>query len=160
MEKKTFLSLALASSFGLGFAFNNIIAGYTKQNTEMKRVTGIGGIFFKCKDTEAVKQWYKTHLGFEIDPYGTKFEWRDEADSSSKGYTLWAPFSEKTKYFEPSTKEFMINYRVENLVALVEELKKEGVTILDTIETYDYGKFVHILDIEGNKIELWEPMGE
>jgi len=72
--------------------------------------------------------------------------------------TQWSPFSEKTKYFEPSTKEFMINYRVENLVELVEDLKKEGVTIIDTIETFDYGKFIHIMDIEGNKIELWEPI--
>jgi predicted enzyme related to lactoylglutathione lyase len=79
------------------------------------------------------------------------------SDSTKKAQTQWTPFSEKTKYFEPSTREFMINYRVENLELLVEELKKEGVTIVDTIETYDYGKFVHILDAEGNKVELWEP---
>jgi predicted enzyme related to lactoylglutathione lyase len=106
-----------------------------------------------------VKDWYKTHLGFDADPYGAKFEWRDAADSSKDGYTLWSTFPDNTKYFEPSTKEFMINYRVENLEALVEELKKEGVTILDKMETYDYGKFIHILDVEGNKIELWEPLG-
>lgn len=126
----------------------------------MKRVTGIGGIFFKCQDPEKMKQWYKTHLGLNTDPYGTKFDWREAEDSTKKGYTLWTPFSEKTKYFEPSSKDFMINYRVENLEALVEELKKEGVTILDKIETYDYGKFVHILDGEGNKIELFEPAQE
>jgi len=123
----------------------------------MKRVTGIGGIFFKCNDPEKVKEWYKTHLGFDTGPYGTKFDWRQDADSTKKGYTLWTPFSEKTKYFEPSTKDIMINYRVEDLEALVEQLKKEGVTVLDKIETYDYGKFVHILDLEGNKIELFEP---
>jgi predicted enzyme related to lactoylglutathione lyase len=78
-------------------------------------------------------------------------------DSTKKGLTQWNPFPENTKYFEPSTKDFMINYRVENLEALVEELRKENVTIVDKIETYDYGKFVHILDIEGNKIQLWEP---
>ncbi|MCZ4244004.1 VOC family protein [Pedobacter punctiformis] len=126
----------------------------------MKRVTGIGGIFFKCKDPDKIKEWYKTHLGLNTDPYGAKFEWRQEADSTKKGYTLWTPFSDKTKYFEPSPQDFMINYRVENLEALVEELKKEGVTILDKIETYDYGKFVHILDVEGNKIELWEAKDE
>jgi predicted enzyme related to lactoylglutathione lyase len=86
-----------------------------------------------------------------------KFDWRTIADSTNKGYTLWSPFSEKAKYFEPSSKDFMINYRVENLETLVEELKKEGVTVLDKMETYDYGKFVHILDAEGNKIELFEP---
>lgn len=124
----------------------------------MKRVTGIGGIFFKCQDPEKMKEWYKTHLGFDISPYGVKFEWLQGADPTKKGYTLWTPFKDTTKYFEPSTKEFMINYRVENIDALVEVLTKEGVTVLDKVETYEeYGKFVHILDIEGNKIELWEP---
>jgi len=124
----------------------------------MKRVTGIGGIFFKCQDPEKMKEWYKTHLGFDMTQYGTKFEWQQGTDPTKKGYTLWTPFPDKTKYFDPSPKDFMINYRVENIEALVEELKKEGVTVLDNIETYDaYGKFVHILDIEGNKIELWEP---
>jgi len=123
----------------------------------MKKVTGIGGIFFKCKDPHAMNEWYKTHLGFNTSPYGTSFEWREEEDPSKKGTTQWAPFSEDTKYFEPAVKEFMINYRVENLEALVKELKKENVTILDEIQTFDYGKFIHILDMEGNKIELWEP---
>ncbi|HXS36350.1 MAG TPA: VOC family protein [Flavipsychrobacter sp.] len=123
----------------------------------MKKVTGIGGIFFKSNDPEKLKEWYKTNLGFDIDPYGAKFDWRQEADSAKKGYTLWSPFPDKTKYFEPSSQDFMINYRVENLEALVEELKKDGITILDNIETYDYDKFVHILDVEGNKVELWEP---
>ncbi len=99
----------------------------------MKKVTGIGGIFFKCKDPKKVNEWYKTHLGFDTSPYGTTFEWRQEDDSTKKGSTQWSPFSETTKYFEPSTKEFMINYRVENLEALVEQLKPEGVTIVDKI---------------------------
>ena len=104
-----------------------------------------------------MNEWYKIHLGFDTTPYGTSFEWRQSDDTTKKGLTQWNPFSEHTKYFEPSTKDFMINYRVDNLEALVEELKKEKVTILDKIETYDYGKFVHILDLEGNKIQLWEP---
>ncbi len=119
-------------------------------------MTSIGGIFFKCKDPKKVRECYKTHLGLNTNPYGTVFEWRQAEDSTKKGFSQWSPFSEKTKYFEPSTKEFMINYRVDNLTALVEQLKKEGVSLTDTIETYDYGKFVHIMDIEGNKIELWE----
>jgi predicted enzyme related to lactoylglutathione lyase len=123
----------------------------------MKKVTGIGGIFFKCKDPEKIRKWYKTHLGLEAGPYGATFEWREDADPAKKGSTTWNPFPDKTKYFDPSTGSFMINYRVENLEALVDGLKKEGVTIVDKIESYDYGKFVHILDIEGNKIELWEP---
>ena len=154
--KKTFIFLALATSFGFGFAFRCVFTKSTKQ-VKMKRVTGIGGIFFKCNDPEKVREWYHTHLGMDTNKYGTKFDWRQDEDSSKKGYTLWSPFPDKTKYFEPSSKDFMINYRVENLESLVEELKKEGVTVLDKIETYEYGKFVHILDIEGNKIELFEP---
>jgi predicted enzyme related to lactoylglutathione lyase len=122
----------------------------------MKKVTGIGGIFFKCKDPNKMKEWYKTHLGLDTNDYGANFEWKDAEDPTKKGSTAWSPFAEKTKYFEPSTKDFMINYRVENLEALVEQLKNEGVTIVDNIETYDYGKFVHIMDVEGNKVELWE----
>ena len=122
----------------------------------MKRVTGIGGIFFKCKDPKKMREWYQTHLGLNTNEYGTVFEWRHATDSTKKGFSQWSPFKESTKYFEPSTKEFMINYRVENLEALVVELRKEGVTITDTLEAYEYGKFIHIMDIEGNKIELWE----
>jgi len=123
----------------------------------MKRVTGVAGIFFKCKDPDKIKEWYKTHLGFDTDQYGARFEWQEGADPTKKGSLQWSPFSETENYFAPSTKDFMINYRVENLVALVEQLRKEGVTIVDRIETYEYGKFVHIMDIEGNKIELYEP---
>jgi predicted enzyme related to lactoylglutathione lyase len=123
----------------------------------MKRVTGVGGIFFKCEDPDKVKAWYKKHLGFDTDQYGTNFEWRTGADPEKKGFTQWSPFKQETTYFEPSPKEFMINYRVENLEALVGVLRAEGVVITDDIETFEYGKFVHILDVEGNKIELWEP---
>jgi predicted enzyme related to lactoylglutathione lyase len=157
MKKQGLIIIALAASFGFGFAFKSIITGDVKENLKMKRVTGIGGIFFKCKDPKKMREWYNTHLGLNTNPYGAVFEWRQAADSSKKGFSQWSPFGEKTKYFEPSTKDFMINYRVENLEGLVKELKKEEVTITDTIAKYDYGKFVHIMDIEGNKIELWEP---
>lgn len=124
----------------------------------MKKVTGIGGIFFKAKDPQKLNDWYKTHLGFDMNEYGANFSWKEE-DSSKSGSIQWSTFAEDTPYFEPSTKEFMINYRVADLQALVAELEKEGVTILDKIEEFDYGKFIHILDVEGNKIELWEPKG-
>jgi len=124
----------------------------------MKKVTGIGGIFFKCKDSQKIMDWYSKNLGLQTDDYGATFEWRQESDSSAKGVTQWNPFPENTEYFNPSTRDFMINYRVENLQALVEQLKSDNVTILDDIESFEYGKFVHILDIEGNKIELWEPI--
>ena len=154
--KKIILILAFAMTFVLGFAFKSII---TKNSSEqpIKKVTGIGGIFFKCKDPKKMREWYKTNLGLNTNQYGAVFEWWQGADSSQKGFSQWSPFSEKTKYFEPSTKDFMINYRVENMEALIDELRKGGVTITDSIQSVEYGKFVHIMDIEGNKIELWEP---
>ncbi len=126
----------------------------------MKRVTGIGGIFFKSDDPQKMNDWYKRHLGMDTSEYGTSFEWIERSDVNKTGMTQWATFDDSTDYFNPSSKDFMINYRVENLEALAEMLKNEGVVILDEIETYDYGKFLHILDIEGNKIELWEPIDE
>jgi len=123
----------------------------------MKKVTGIGGIFFKSQDPEKMREWYYKHLGLENSPYGTNFEWLQREDPTKKGSTVWSPFKETTKYFEPSTKEFMINYIVEDLEALVEQLKTEGVTIVDEIDASDFGKFVHIIDLEGNKIQLWQP---
>lgn len=124
----------------------------------MKKVTGIGGIFFKCKDTKAMKDWYRKNLGLDTNDYGATFKWYEDAEGKKQASTQWSPFADTTNYFEPSEKDFMINYRVENLEALVEELQKEGVTVLDKIEAYYYGKFVHILDAEGNKIQLWEPV--
>jgi predicted enzyme related to lactoylglutathione lyase len=158
MKKRIFIISAFVITFLLGFGFKSMITNHDNQLKQMKKVTGIGGIFFKCKDPAKMNQWYEKHLGMATNPYGTKFEWRQGADSSKYGCTLWSTFSEKTKYFEPSTKDFMINYRVDNLVGLVEDLKKEGVSIVDTIASSDYGKFIHIMDIEGNKIELWEPI--
>ena len=157
MKRTSLIVLVITASFLSGFAFKTIMTKQNKKTTKMKKVTGIGGIFFKCKDPKKMTEWYQTHLGLNTNPYGANFEWYEGADSTKKGQTQWTPFPETTKYFEPSTKDFMINYRVENLEALVEELKKNGVTMVDTIETYDYGKFVHILDAEGNKVQLWEP---
>ncbi len=156
MKQTLLLILIVALSFLSGFALKTMLARQN-ESQEMKRVTGIGGIFFKCKDPAKMREWYKEHLGLNTNRYGAVFEWRQGADTTRKGFTQWSPFSEKTKYFEPSTKDYMINYRVENLAALVEDLRRDSVAIVDTIETYDYGKFVHLLDIEGNKLELWEP---
>jgi predicted enzyme related to lactoylglutathione lyase len=125
-----------------------------------KKVTGVGGIFFKCQDPAKMKDWYNQNLGFNAGQWGATFEFRDLDKPGNKGTLAWNPFKQDTKYFEPSQKEFMINYRVENLEELVAELKKAGVTICDEIASYDYGKFVHILDPENNKIELWEPIDE
>ncbi|MDF9794890.1 putative enzyme related to lactoylglutathione lyase [Catalinimonas alkaloidigena] len=123
-----------------------------------KKVTGIGGIFFKTKDPAGMKDWYSQHLGLMTNEYGSLFEFIQSDKPDQKGYLQWSPFDENTEYFRPSEKEFMINYRVENIETLVEELKASGVKVLDEIESYEYGKFVHILDPENNKIELWEPV--
>lgn len=153
MKKTIFIILLIATSFLFGFAFKSVT---TNNEIKMKRVTGIGGIFFKCKDPKKTTEWYQKHLGLDTNPYGATFEWYESPDSTTKAQTQWTPFAEDTEYFGSSSQNFMINYRVENLEMLVEELKKEGVTIVDKMETYDYGKFIHILDGEGNKIQLWE----
>ena len=122
------------------------------------KVTGIGGIFFRSKNPEKTKDWYETNLGLATNDWGSAFEFRNANRPDEINYLSWSPFEEKTDYFNPSEKEFMINYRVQNLEGLLKKLKENGVTILDEVEEYDYGKFVHIMDPEGNKIELWEPI--
>ncbi|MCU0427144.1 MAG: VOC family protein [Candidatus Kapabacteria bacterium] len=125
----------------------------------MKRVTGIGGIFFKAHDTEKMREWYTKHLAIpeEQGGYGL-FWWRDDHNPEQRGSTTWSLFKESTDYFAPSASPMMINYRVHNLVELLEALKNEGVQIVGGIDEYEYGKFAWILDPEGNKIELWEPI--
>ncbi|MDO6817788.1 VOC family protein [Zobellia sp. 1_MG-2023] len=120
------------------------------------RVTGLGGFFFKTKDPDGIKTWYKEHLGLNTDQYGCTFWWKDKEGNDCS--TQWSPMNEDTNYFEPSKKQFMMNFRVENLVELLEALKEEGVTVVGEIEEYEYGKFGWILDPEGNKLELWEPI--
>lgn len=120
----------------------------------MKRVIGIGGIFFKAQNPEALAEWYQTHLGIDFGG-GTyaNFEFQEK----EKGSTMFSFFKQDTQYFDPSAKEFMLNLRVENLDELLKILREEGVRVLDDPQDSDYGKFGWILDIEGNKIELWEP---
>ena len=122
------------------------------------KVTGIGGIFFFSKNPDKTKEWYSKHLGLEVNEWGSSFEFRNANKPNEINYLQWSPFKQGSEYFAPSEKEFMINYRVQNIEGLVKNLKKEGVTVLDSIETFEYGKFVHIMDAEGNKIELWEPV--
>ena len=126
--------------------------------SKSKKVTMLGGIFFKTKDPKAMREWYAKNLGFETDEYGAVFKFKTLSNPDQTGYLQWSTFSEDSKHMQPSEKQFMINYRVENIEELVKELKEEGVQILDEIESFDYGKFVHIMDPEGNKIELWEPV--
>jgi predicted enzyme related to lactoylglutathione lyase len=128
----------------------------------MKRVTGLGGVFFKSEDPQKIKDWYSKHLGMTMDDYGHSFRWIDlqNKEASAPALTAWSPFKNDTKYFSPSPKEFMFNYRVDNLVELLKALKEEGVAIVGEMEEHPYGKFGWIMDPEGNKIELWEPKDE
>lgn len=123
----------------------------------MKRVTGIGGIFFKCKNPKKTKEWYQKHLGINSGEYGGTFEWRHAEDGRKKGFTAWGPFKDDTDYFHPSKNDFMYNYRVADLVKLLKVLKEEGVEVVGEMEEYEYGKFGWIMDPDGQKIELWEP---
>jgi len=122
------------------------------------KVTGIGGIFFFSDNPEQTREWYGKNLGLETNEYGSSFEFRNANRPDEINYLQWSPFKTNSEYFAPSSKPFMINYRVQNIEGLVRNLKANGVIVLDEIETYDYGKFVHIMDPEGNKIELWEPI--
>lgn len=122
------------------------------------RVTGIGGIFFFSENPDETKAWYAENLGLETNEWGSSFEFRNANRPDEINYLQWSPFKTDSEYFAPSQKDFMINYRVQNIEGLVDKLRKNGVTIVDSIETFDYGKFVHIMDAEGNKIELWEPI--
>jgi len=125
-----------------------------------KRVTGLGGIFFKTKDPQKSRAWYQKHLGIDSNQYGATFKWIDKDDPSVQGHTAWNPFDGDTKYFNPSDKDFMINYRVEDLEKLLEVLAEEGIEQVGEMQTFDYGKFAWIMDPDGHKIELWEPVDE
>jgi predicted enzyme related to lactoylglutathione lyase len=126
-------------------------------NESTPKVTGIGGIFFFSDNPKEAKEWYAKNLGLDVNDWGSTFESRNIDRPDEINQLQWSPFKRGSDYFAPSTKEFMINYRVQNIEGLVEKLKENGVTIVDDIQTYDYGKFIHIMDNEGNKIELWEP---
>jgi predicted enzyme related to lactoylglutathione lyase len=130
----------------------------TIMNDTTPKVTGIGGIFFRSKNPVQTREWYGKNLGLSVNEYGSTFESRNADRPDEINYLQWSPFNEKTTYFDPSEKEFMINYRVQNMEGLLKKLRENGVTILNEIQQYEYGKFVHILDPEGNKIELWEPI--
>lgn len=123
-------------------------------------VTGLGGIFVKSGNTEDLVKWYRDKLGFPFDGYGSSFLMREADDAEKMGYTVWGPFKDKTDYFEPSKKEFMINLRVRGLVKLLEKLKEAGVEQVGEMEEFDYGRFAWIVDPDGTKIELWEQIGE
>lgn len=128
----------------------------------MKRVTGIGGIFFKSRDPKALSAWYRDHLGIDVQAWGgAAFRWKGPDNPEGIGTTVWNPFAADTNYFAPSSSSFMINYRVEDLHALLAVLRAEGVQVEDKVDESEYGKFGWIIDPEGNKLELWQaPAGQ
>ncbi len=123
----------------------------------MKRVTGIGGIFFKAKDPKALGAWYRTHLGMDVEQWGgVTLRWADD-NADGAGSTVWNLFKEDTSHFAPSESSFMINYRVEDLDFLIAKLREEGCDVDEKVEDSEFGKFGWVMDLEGNRIELWEP---
>ena len=128
-----------------------------EKSNKPPKVTGIGGIFFLSDDPKETRDWYSKNLGLDMTEWGSTFETRNVNDPDEVNQLQWSPFKSGSSYFEPSKKEFMVNYRVQNIEELVKNLRENGVTILDEIEESDHGKFVHILDSDGNKLELWEP---
>lgn len=126
-----------------------------------KRVTGIGGIFFKVKDPVALREWYARHLGMRAAEWGgMSFRWRQRGEKVPEGYTVWSPFPAGSQYLKPSRKDFMVNLRVEDLTALLKALRREGVRVLDRREDIENGKFAYVLDPDGTLLELWEPNPE
>lgn len=174
-NKRVLVVLAIAISFCLGFFSNSLMdMDYSSEKQEsdvsnqvpneegipeLETVTGIGGVFFKSKDPVTLNKWYETNLGMKIDEYGKQFEWKEvvTSDSSRMGSLQWSIFNESSDYFDPSKSSFMINYMVSDIDQLVIDLEKNNVVFIDSIADYSYGKFVHIMDPEGNKIELFEP---
>jgi len=158
--------IALLSSCNSTTKKTEIMKDETKKpsqaiDTTTPKVIGIGGIFFFSDNPKEAQDWYSKNLGIKMNDWGgSSFEGRNIDNPAEKNTLEWSLFKKGDAYFAPSKKEFMINYRVQNIERLVENLKKNGVTILDSIATYDYGKFIHIMDTEGNKIELWEPAKE
>lgn len=124
------------------------------------KVTGIGGIFFYTPNAEKARQWYAQNLGLEVNQWGSSFEFRNAHRPEQINYLQWSPMENAKEYFAPSDKPYMINYRVQNLLGLLDKLRGNGIEIVGEVQEFDYGKFAHILDHEGNKIELWEPVDQ
>ncbi|MCB0644619.1 MAG: hypothetical protein KDC44_23405, partial [Phaeodactylibacter sp.] len=123
-------------------------------------ITGLGGVFFKSGAPEHLKEWYKNFLGLESDQYGYLFRWREYDQPIQLGHTQWSIFSAEGTYMNPSQKELMINYRVRNMDALLQHLYNKGAELVGEPESYEYGRFAWVMDPDGNKIELWEPVDQ
>ena len=155
MKKKILIILAFILTFALGFAFKSMTTNNSSQS--IRKVTGIGGIFFKCRDPKKIREWYKTNLGLNTNQYGVVFEWRQGADTTKKGFTQWSPFKESTHYFDPSEKDFMINYRVADLEGLVKELGLPEDIPKIVIVNKGLVDFDYVLK-DGDKVSIFPPL--
>jgi predicted enzyme related to lactoylglutathione lyase len=151
--------LAVARAFLLGAACGGLAMAAAAKGTPKGTVTGIGGVFLRAKDPAKLGAWYRDHLGIDAGKEGKIFVWREDDAPEKRGQTIWSLFPEKTKYFGSASQQTMINYRIDDLDALLARLKAEGIEPVKAPETHDYGKFAWIEDGEGNRIELWEPRG-
>lgn len=142
------------------FPIDEVVTKKLIDSHKPQKITGIGGVFFQAQDPEKLKEWYKTHLGFETDQYGAMFAWHENTAQKEKALTQWSVFCDTSTYFAPSEKAFMLNYRVANLESLLASLKQADIHSIGEMQSYEYGKFASIMDPEGNKIELWEPIDE
>lgn len=122
------------------------------------RITGIGGLFFISEKPDSLQMWYKEKLGFKTDDYGAVFEFRNALQKNELNYLRWSVFKKGNHYLKPGKSNFMINYRVFNLSSYIKQLESKGIVFLDSMQTFDYGKFIHLMDADSNKIELWEPI--
>jgi catechol 2,3-dioxygenase-like lactoylglutathione lyase family enzyme len=127
-----------------------------KKPNQRERVTGIGGIFFKAKEPAALAAWYREHLGIDSNDGYADFPWREADRPDELGRTVWSLFPADSDYFQPGRQPFMINYRVSNLPRMLDQLRRQGVTV-EKVENHDYGSFAWVMDPEGNRIELWQP---
>jgi predicted enzyme related to lactoylglutathione lyase len=149
-------------AFALGMILDRVITGRQAQSAQgsytEEYITGIGGIFFKAEDPEATREWYRQHLGIAGEGPGVNFFWRERGNSDLLGFTVWSIFPADTEYFGADEQEFMVNYRVRDLDALLARLEEEGIQHAGEIEEYSYGRFAWILDGDGRRVELWEPV--
>jgi predicted enzyme related to lactoylglutathione lyase len=165
MRSGIWIPSAIMLSFVLGMAIQSALAGDAKDEP---RVTGLGGFFFKAQSPGKLAEWYRVHLGVELQPAGkgdnaprfTSFEWSERDKADKHGSTSFSIFPADTKYFGPGSSQFMVNFRVANLDRLLAQLKSEGVTVIDKSDDESFGKFGWAVDSEGNRIELWEPKDE
>lgn len=155
-ELQTRFDLSLPGQKTMCIGKNTMHRKEEPAQTTRPRVSGIGGIFFFSKQPQQLKAWYAENLGLAVNDYGSSFEFRNAHRPDEINYLQWSPFHQSSDYFQPSEKHFMINYRVEHLDELLASLKAKGISILGEVQTYPYGKFAHLMDPEGNKIELWE----